>query len=113
MACFLFWNVRGFRTSLGDIKHLINKYQPACFAMQETFLKPKNSVKLKFFNFQRKDCVDNARSSGGVLLLTSNNYPSSALPLNTTLQATAAQIFSGIKAMSSLISLPNLLMHHP
>ncbi|KFM68908.1 hypothetical protein X975_14817, partial [Stegodyphus mimosarum] len=40
----------------------------------------------------RKDCVNNDHASGGVGLLISHNFPSSVFPLQTNLQAIAAQL---------------------
>ncbi|GBM15618.1 hypothetical protein AVEN_57348-1, partial [Araneus ventricosus] len=78
---------------MSDLKDILNSYQPACVALQETHLKPENSLRLHGYTVFRKDHPAN-RASGGVALLISNNIPSSLLTLNTPFQAIAAQIFT-------------------
>ncbi|GBO16985.1 hypothetical protein AVEN_48016-1 [Araneus ventricosus] len=78
---------------MSDLKDILNSYQPACVALQETHLKPENSFRLHGYTVFRKDHPAN-RASGGVALLISNNIPSSLLTLNTPFQAIAAQIFT-------------------
>ncbi|GFV28370.1 hypothetical protein TNCV_422581 [Trichonephila clavipes] len=38
VTSFISWNCRGLRTRLTDLKSIITTYQPACVALQETFL---------------------------------------------------------------------------
>ncbi|XP_035224086.1 uncharacterized protein LOC118196737, partial [Stegodyphus dumicola] len=62
-----------------------------CLAVQETNLKPDQPAKLQRFSFVRKDNLAGERACGGVGLLTSLDYPSSFLPLTTSLQVVAIQ----------------------
>ncbi|GBN19842.1 hypothetical protein AVEN_198109-1, partial [Araneus ventricosus] len=92
---------------MSDLKDILNSYQPACVALQETHLKPENSFRLHGYIVFRKDHPAN-RASGGVDLLISNNIPSSLLTLNTPFQAIGAQIFTHkLITVCSLYSPPN------
>jgi exonuclease III len=101
----LSWNCHGFRQHISDIKDLINLYNPACIALQETFLQENVSAKLRNFTSFRKDYVHGERASGGVALLTSHDYPTHPINLNTDLQAVAVQIH-----IHSLITICNIYL---
>ncbi|GFV21096.1 putative RNA-directed DNA polymerase from transposon X-element [Trichonephila clavipes] len=92
MTAFISWNCRGLRTRLDDLKSIISTYQPACVALQETFLKSTMTMQVRGYNCVRRD-VDGATSpTGGVCLFTSNLYPSTVVTLHTSLQAVAVRI---------------------
>ncbi|XP_035233969.1 uncharacterized protein LOC118205796 [Stegodyphus dumicola] len=82
---------------------MIDEHRPVCFALQETHLKANSKAKLRRFSFTRKDNVVSERVCGGVGLLTSHDYPSTVLPLATSLQAVAIQ--ANIKGLVSVISI--------
>ncbi|XP_042913816.2 uncharacterized protein [Parasteatoda tepidariorum] len=86
------WNCRGFYVNFPDIKNLIEKHNPACFALQETFLKPNHKANVQRYSHLRKDFIDGNKACGGVSLLISKSYPFSPVLLTTTLQAVAAQV---------------------
>ena len=92
MTSFVSWNCRGIRSRIDDVKNIISTYNPICLALQETFLKPTNQLKIRGFHCFRKDCSRNSNVSGGVCIFTSNRYPSTEHQLNTTLQAVAVRI---------------------
>ncbi|GBN67828.1 hypothetical protein AVEN_189416-1, partial [Araneus ventricosus] len=52
---------------MSDLKDILNSYQPACVALQETNLKPENSFRLHGYTEFRKDHPAH-RASGGVAL---------------------------------------------
>ncbi|GBN79508.1 hypothetical protein AVEN_205507-1 [Araneus ventricosus] len=79
-------------SKLQDIKALINVSHPVCMALQETFLKPNNYLKLRGYSCVRKDNDSGVSTSGGVCIFTSNLYPSTTLNLHTSLQAIAVQV---------------------
>ena len=86
------WNCHGYRTHTDDIKDLINVYKPVCVGLQETLLNPTISPKIKHYNFNRKDNIQNARATGGVALMHSTSFPVRNINLNSPLQAVAIQI---------------------
>ncbi|GBO29232.1 putative RNA-directed DNA polymerase from transposon X-element [Araneus ventricosus] len=85
-------NCRGIRSKVEDIKALVNASHPVCVALQETFLKPNNYLKLRGYSCVRKDNDSGVSTSGGVCIFTSNLYPSTTLNLHTSLQAVAVQV---------------------
>jgi ribonuclease HI len=88
----LSWNCHGFKHRVSDFRDLINHYQPACIAVQETYLSDTKTAKIRRYTTLRKDYVDGDRASGGVALFISHDYPYSPLTLQTDLQAIAARI---------------------
>ncbi|GFX06676.1 putative RNA-directed DNA polymerase from transposon X-element [Trichonephila clavipes] len=90
MTSFISWNCRGLRTRLADLKSIISTYQPACVALQETFLKSTMTMQVRGYNCVRRD-VDGATSpTGGVCLITCNLFPSMSSHC-TSLQAAAVR----------------------
>ncbi|GFT80881.1 hypothetical protein TNCV_4746861 [Trichonephila clavipes] len=55
MTSFISWNCRGLRTRLADLKSIISTYQPACVALQETFLKSTMTMQVRGYNCVRRD----------------------------------------------------------
>ncbi|KFM73191.1 putative RNA-directed DNA polymerase from transposon X-element, partial [Stegodyphus mimosarum] len=92
--------------SLVNIKSLIDIYQPACFGVQETYLKQESTAKLRRYSTVRKDFLSGERIRGGVAILTSHTYPLTVFPLNTCLQAVAVQINISMLVTVCTIYLP-------
>ncbi|GFW37323.1 putative RNA-directed DNA polymerase from transposon X-element [Trichonephila clavipes] len=92
MTSFISWNCRGLRTRLADLKSIISTYQPACVALQETFLKSTMTMQVRGYNCVRRDVDGDTSPTGGVCLFTSNLYPSTVVTLHTSLQAVAVRI---------------------
>ncbi|GFY31907.1 hypothetical protein TNCV_2620441 [Trichonephila clavipes] len=92
MTSFISWNCRGLRTRLVDLKSIISTYQPACVALQETFLKSTMTMRVRGYNCVRRDVDGDTSPTGGVCLFTSNLYPSTVVTLHTSLQAVAVRI---------------------
>ncbi|GBL80545.1 hypothetical protein AVEN_225241-1 [Araneus ventricosus] len=86
------WNCHCLQTHKEDIKSIINKFQPICLGLQETYLKPHLSAKFKNYITQRNDFQHGSRASGGVDCLTSCQIPSKPILVNTQLQAVAIKI---------------------
>ncbi|GBM36913.1 hypothetical protein AVEN_14896-1 [Araneus ventricosus] len=59
------WNCHGLQTHKEDIKSIINKFQPICLGLQETYLKPNLPAKFKNYITQRNDFQQGSRASGG------------------------------------------------
>ncbi|GFT75966.1 RNA-directed DNA polymerase from mobile element jockey [Trichonephila clavipes] len=89
---FISWNCRGLRTRLDDLKPIISTYQPACVALQETFLKRTMTMRVRGYNCVRRDVEGDTSPSGGVCLFTSNLYPSNVVTLHTSFRAVAVRI---------------------
>ncbi|GFW43772.1 RNA-directed DNA polymerase from mobile element jockey [Trichonephila clavipes] len=92
MTSFISWNCRGLRTRLDDLKYIISPYQPACVALQETFLKRTMTMRVRGYNCVRRNLDGNESPTGGVCLFTSNLYPSNIVTLHTSLQDVAVRI---------------------
>ncbi|GFY31997.1 probable RNA-directed DNA polymerase from transposon X-element [Trichonephila clavipes] len=92
MTSFISWNCRGLRTRLTDLKSIISTYQPACVALQETFLKSTMTMQVRGYNCVRRDVDGDTSPTGGVCLFTSNLFPSNVVTLHTSLQAVAVRI---------------------
>ncbi|GBM19035.1 hypothetical protein AVEN_145598-1 [Araneus ventricosus] len=90
MATFISWNCRGFMNKSSELKDIINKHNPACIALQETYLKTDKHYLRNYEIFSKHHIQD--RASGGVALLAASHIPSMSLNLNTTLQAVAIRI---------------------
>ncbi|GBN23766.1 hypothetical protein AVEN_104380-1 [Araneus ventricosus] len=100
------WNCHGLQTQKEDIESIINKFQPICLGLQETYLKPHLSAKFKNYITQRNDFQHGSRASGGVACLTSWQMPSKPILLNTQLQADAIQIQLGSRITVCYLYLP-------
>ncbi|GFT38617.1 putative RNA-directed DNA polymerase from transposon X-element [Trichonephila clavipes] len=92
MASFISWKCRGLRTRLDDLKSITSTYQPACVALQETFLKRTMTMRVRGYNCVRRGEDGDVSPTGGVCLFTSNLYPSNDVTLHTSLQAVAVRI---------------------
>ncbi|GFX80446.1 putative RNA-directed DNA polymerase from transposon X-element [Trichonephila clavipes] len=82
MTSFISWNCRGLRTRLTDLKSIITTYQPACVALQETFLTITMTMQVLGYNCVRRDADGDTSPTGGVCLFTSNLYPSTVVTLH-------------------------------
>ncbi|GFW07167.1 RNA-directed DNA polymerase from mobile element jockey [Trichonephila clavipes] len=69
-----------------------SKTKPTCVALQETFMKRTITMRVRGYNWVRRDVDGNASPTGGVCLFTSNLYPSNVVTLHTSLQAVAVRI---------------------
>ncbi|GFV88922.1 putative RNA-directed DNA polymerase from transposon X-element [Trichonephila clavipes] len=106
-----FLNCRGYRTHTDDVKDIIRQYHPLCVALQETFLKSCHTTKIRRYGCVRKD-TEGPSVSGGVCIFTSLDFPSSALPLHTSLQAVAVRIHStSLITVCCLYLPPNTAIH--
>ncbi|GBN74712.1 hypothetical protein AVEN_224462-1 [Araneus ventricosus] len=101
MATLISWNCRGFTNKSLELKDIINKHNPACIALQETYLKTDKHYIRNYEIFSKHHIQD--RASGGVALLAASHIPSMSLNLNTNLQAVAIRI-----QMQSLVTVCSL-----
>ena len=68
----------------------MHEFQPNIIALQETKLPPNITYNIKKYNMYNKN---RNSDGGGVALYINNILPSSPLPLQTTLEATAAKVW--------------------
>ena len=83
------WNCRGLKPKLDEISLLISQYNPSVFCLQETFLKPDDTITLKGFdtyNYIHSNCQ---KPSGGSSIFVKSSCPQRNIQLTTELQATA------------------------
>lgn len=92
MAFFVSWTCRGVRDHFDDIRLLISEFNPVCAAFQESYLKPTDSIKVRWYSCLWIDYTFGRRPSGKVALFTALNFPSYGMPLTTSLQATAVRV---------------------
>ncbi|GFT64101.1 putative RNA-directed DNA polymerase from transposon X-element [Trichonephila clavipes] len=96
---------------IDDVKDIIRQYHPVCVALQETFLKSCHTTKIRRYGCVPKD-TEGHSVSGGVCIFTSLDVPSSALPLQTSLQAVAVRIHStSLITVCCLYLPPNTVIH--
>ncbi|GBN91126.1 hypothetical protein AVEN_181474-1 [Araneus ventricosus] len=100
------WNCHGFRAHSAEFKTLINKYQPICICIQETYLSPNIDPRIANYSFLRKDNINTSRATGGVAIVYSNLFPSKPVCINTPLQAVAIQIHIKMPITICTIYLP-------
>ena len=87
------WNVHGYYGRLPHIQALLDRKQPSVFAIQESWLKPSNTVRLPQYTILRKDRTD--RNCGGVCLCISDRVPFVSIQINSKIEAVAAKVFVG------------------
>ncbi|GFX44794.1 RNA-directed DNA polymerase from mobile element jockey [Trichonephila clavipes] len=75
-----------------DLKFIVSTYQPACAALQKTFLKSTMTMRVRGYNCVRRDVNVNASPNGGVGLFPSHLYPSNVVTRHTSLQVVAVWI---------------------
>lgn len=82
------WNLNGLKTKRSQLQLLINKYNPEFLCLEETHLKPRDTITIRNYNIYRKD---NPNGYRGVVILVHKNNTSSEIPLNGNLQAVAVR----------------------
>lgn len=86
------WNINGYFPQSGEMRNLIKLFNPTVIALQETNLKPAHTPVIQKFTLFRKDYVEGHVACGGVALFVKNSHSPRPIPLQTTLQAVAAQL---------------------
>lgn len=92
MVSLIAWNYRGFCHKLTHLKSFIADHLPAAITVQETFLKPANTVKIRRYSCRQKHNDLDRRVSGGAALLIFHAYPSSVVALHTPIQGVAVNV---------------------
>ncbi|XP_073979064.1 uncharacterized protein [Rhodnius prolixus] len=63
------WNINGFQIHQEDLRILIHRKSPALICLQETHLRPDQSLQIKHYKTYRKDYLHGQRACGGVAIL--------------------------------------------
>ncbi|GBN87328.1 hypothetical protein AVEN_95539-1 [Araneus ventricosus] len=100
------WNCHGLQAHIDDLKSIINKYQPVCIGLQETYLAPGVDIKITNYKIIRKDNIHSSQANGGVALMFLQSFPCKPVPLNTTIQAVAIEFHVSILLTICTIYLP-------
>uniref|UniRef100_A0A147BLN2 Putative tick transposon n=1 Tax=Ixodes ricinus TaxID=34613 RepID=A0A147BLN2_IXORI len=87
------WNCRGLLHNIDDIHFLLNELRPIALALQETHLTSKHTRVLSNYHLFRKD-RSSSHSSGGVAIVVQGGVACVEVPLDTPLEAVAAQILT-------------------
>ena len=100
------WNLRGFRSRRDEVKHLINKFSPAAFCIQEVKIQQDRiedkEYKRNFIDIKGHNSYFNCNETphGGVGIYVRDTYAHSPIQLDTTLQAVAVRLSIGKKTYS-------------
>ena len=86
------WNCRGVKPRFEELLLLLSLLRPSVFCLQETFLKPNDTLTLKGFNVYNHIHLDCVRASGGSSLLVHSTLPQRQIKLKTDLQAVAVSV---------------------
>ena len=86
------WNCRGIKANYENLELLISELNPKIICLQETFLKPTDS--LNFENYSSiHQMMDNPRkASGGTSIFVRKDIPFSILNINSNIQNTCCSI---------------------
>lgn len=83
------WNINGIKTHYEELQTLVGFHKPLLILIQETYLKQMETFHFKNYTCVRKDRLNTARASGGILTLIKNSLPHYEIPLNTNYEANA------------------------
>lgn len=87
------WNCRGFRANFDEIGILTSEEKASIFCLQETFIKPSDSLQIRnFCMYNSYGPVVHNRASGGSSILIKCGIIHSHINLNTSLQAVAIRV---------------------
>ena len=83
---------RGLKPKFDEISLLISQYNPSVFCLQETFLKPDDTITLKGFDTYKYIHSNCQKPSGGSSIFVKSSCPQRNIQLTTELQATAVSV---------------------
>jgi len=85
------WNIQGLPAKRENLEILISQHDPNVICLQETQLKENANIR-NYQSFSKTSLGTDGRAKWGVSLLIQNTTPHQHIPLNTELQAIAAQV---------------------
>ena len=86
------WNAQGLRNKKNELLELIKEHNASIVAIQETKLSSNYNIRLPSYNVISKDGHYNRGNHGGVALYIHSDVPYNEIPLNTSIQAVAAEV---------------------
>lgn len=86
------WNINDFTKTLNDIKIINFIHKPSIICLQETNLNDDFTPIIKNFNTFITNRTLCNRASGGVAILVKSEYPSSLIPIQSTMEVVAVSI---------------------
>ena len=86
------WNCRGLRPNFDELSILTNDHKPIAICLQETFLKNKVDITIKYHSIYNKIFTEGEKAHGRVSVAVNNNIPHKPVSLNTNLQAVAVRL---------------------
>lgn len=100
--------MNGFYNKRTQLDHIINKFNPTIFAMNETRHAQKTVLKFHGYKIvQKSGTIDaNQHAHGGVALMVKHNIKFEVIKLNTELQVVAIQVLLPVKMTIASIYIP-------
>jgi len=89
---FLQWNLRGIQSRKEDLETILQQHNPRILALQETFLKSGQTIKVKNFNIEMKNRSN--RSGGGVMMCIHKSLSYKRININSTLEIVGVKVFT-------------------
>ena len=84
-------NYRGISANYEELLLLLNKSNPKVVCLEETFLKDKNQLNIKYFQSYNHLYKDGDRASGGVSILVRKDIPHQQINIDSELQVIAVK----------------------
>ena len=94
MATIIQWNCRGLKPNFDELSILINDHKPVAICLQDTFLKDKDDITIKYHSIYNKIFTEGEKARGGVSVIVNDNIPHKPVSLNTNLQTVAVRLFT-------------------
>ncbi|GIX77129.1 putative RNA-directed DNA polymerase from transposon X-element [Caerostris extrusa] len=69
-----YWNANGIYSKLADFKNFVHNHNPDVILLQETMLKPTQTIFIPNYNFFRNDDPQNPVSGGTAILIKNNIF---------------------------------------
>jgi len=86
------WNLRGIQSRREELEIVLQQYNPKIIALQETFLKSEQTIKVRNFNTETKNRAN--KSGGGVMICVHKSLPYKRININSSIEIVGVQIFT-------------------
>ena len=103
------WNCQGISNKKAEVCDLIDKSKPEILCVQETMLSKDSTFRIKHYTMLHKEGHRQHRWHGGTAIFIHETIPFKEIPINTPLQAVAAQINVGV--LFTIVSIYNSRSH--
>ena len=102
------WNCRGIKPNYNEILLMLNKHNPSCFCLQETFLKSNDQITFKNYSIYNHMFENPERACGGSSIIVDNKFPHRKLDLDVKFQAIAVVV----RYIGQYVSALFIYLHH-